>query len=355
MSTKLDNFKMKDLVKKNYLNEDRQNPNIIRVSRTIENIIKNAKKDEISIHTIRIIVSIVAKIKHDQLTKPKQLNLFNDTFLKDSDSLVKFVFNYPDLLPENYSSIKPLKDSFEFLIDYQNTYHKIINENGEDMEIGGGIVIGKPNFNHKKKTVSFHMNSYWYHAFLNISSSNFNRNLLSIYFKTSSVNTAVFYSWLNTLPEEGGSQPSIKWFNEKFKTTYESYSDIDRYLLRNIKKDMDKWGDISFGYNKDLKNKNLINIQRFDKSLPQRPENSHKDVDYSKIKYKITYLQDKHGLSKEQGIMLKSVFIKYGYDIIDKLFKMNKKSWTKEVKGDEFIKRFTLTYQAFLKKRAKIK
>ncbi len=338
----------KDNVIKSYGKDDGKNPYIVRVSQGIQDIIIDAKKNKVSIHTIRIIVSILAKIKHDQLEKPHQLDLFYNEFLKEADSLIKFTVSYTTLLPENYTSIKPLKDSFDFLVNYENEYHEIVNGNGQNMEIGGGIVIGKPNWNHSRKTVTFHMNSYWYHAFLNINPS-FNTHLLSIFFKTSSVNSAVFYSWLTTLPT-GASQPSLNWFNNKFATNYKSYSDLDRYLLKNLKSDIDKWGDISFGYSKDTKNKNRVNVRRFDKGLPELKENKKQDIEYSKIKYKMTYLKGKHGLNKEQVVMLRTVFQKYGYEKMNRLFTLNKKSWTEEVKGDELVKRFTAAYTAYLKK-----
>ena len=339
---------MKENIKEEIGHQARKSyPASIRVPKELQNLVLNAKKEKLTIHTIRIVVCILARIKFRQIDRPEQLSLFSDQFFTEADSLVKFTFKYKDFLPDNYTNIKPIKEAFRFLENYQNEYHQIINKKGEKLEVGGGLIMGKPTFNTTKKEVIFHMNSYWYDKFLNLS-ENFNEHLLNLFFNTGKLNTKIMYSYLTTLPDKG-TKAHIDTLNKKFGTRYGSYSEFTRSLLNGIKLELDKVADISFNITKSESNKQVMVVTPYLTNNEPKTNARPKDLEYSRIKRKVIYLKGKHDLDDVQAAMLKTVFRKHGFDNINYVISKNKKSWSKNVKGEDFMNLFTAAYTGFLK------
>ena len=322
-------------------------PRLVRLPTKLQEIVLNAKKENINIHAIRIIVRILSKIKFRQIRSQEQLDLFNETYFEQGDSLVQMTFDYNDFLPDNYTSIEPVKDALKFLENYGNKEHKFKNKKGHELLIKGGLLLGGYTFNMELKTVTIYMNAYWYYLFLDIVTHHFNEHLFYLFFKTQKINTLILYSYLTTLPEKG-TKASLDTLNAKFGTKYDRFSEMDRSLLKSIKLELDKDADISFNYSKDLSNKRNVHIVPYYTNNETKKLNL-KDLEYGRIKRKVAYLKKKHGLTNTQAELIKSAFKSQGFDKMNYLVSKNKKTWTKNLTGEDFVNVFRTHYSNFIK------
>lgn len=332
-------------VKKEYSYKEKSDP-VVKIPKDIQALMIGAKKENFNIHILRIFGKILSRIKLNQIYTDNQYTLFSDDFFHDDNSLVRFNFKYRDFLPQGYTNVEPIKEALLSLKKYKDdVWNTVKNRKGEEINFVGGLIFNLY-INKTKKHVTFDMNAYWYYKFLNIADE-YNPGLLSLFYKTNSLNTIVFYNYITTLKPKG-TTTKLETLNERFGTNYKTYSELSRSFLQRIKNELDKKGDWSFNYSKNDRNSKLIDI------VPYQPNNeqeelSPKQASDSRIKRKVYYLQQKHDLSKMNVVVLKSVFKKYGYDIMNKVLTDNKKVLNGKLKGEEFISTYTNFYMAYLK------
>ena len=319
---------------------------VVKIPKDIQALMIGAKKENFNIHILRIFGKILSRIKMNQIYTENQYTLFSDDFLDDENSLVRFNFKYRDFLPTGYTNVEPIKDALLSLKKYKDdVWHSVNNRKGEEVNFVGGLIFNLA-INKTKKHVSFDMNAYWYYKFLNIA-NDYNPSVLSLFYKTNSLNTIVFYNYIRSLKRKGTSL-KIETFNERFGTNYTTYSEISRSFLGRIKTELDKKGDWSFNFSKNTKNTKLIDIVPYPTNVEDKKLTTKQLTD-SRIKRKVYYLQDKHELSKLNVVMLKSIFKKHGYDLMNKVLTDNKKVINSSLKGEEFMSSYINLYQAYIK------
>lgn len=264
----------------------------------------------LSIHSLRIIFVVLGIIKNKQIKNQTELKLFDEDWhdvSKQTINSTQFNVLLKDFLPKGSKNYRHVVAGFDELVKYV-TKEEFQAENGDIVTLTSSVIS---NFIHNKsaKGVKFDMNSYWYKVFLDIS-RNYNQIPIDTIFNLSQINSFRWYLYLKKLYIDKGTTLLMDSVNEIFKTQHKYWSKIEERLLVPIKRELDENADLSFNYTIDH-NKLYISVYKTILSVPIL--NNAEDY---KIDKALRFKVKKHELNETQKAVLKSLYVKYGYNCL---------------------------------------
>lgn len=310
--------------------------------RTLNTFFLKSKDIGLSIHSLRIMAVLLVRLKQEQIRTKKEINLFENDWLteKEEAESIMLKFFLKDFIPEgskNYSVVIHALDTLA-----QTRKEEYINENGEKIILTDNI-LGY-SYNSKKKGIHITMRGYWYKIFIDLSRTS-NEFPKSIIFKLSTINSITFYFWLKTVPLQTTTQLTVENVNAKFKTSYDSFYEIERRLLKPLKEDFDRNSDLSFNYVLDS-NKAHITPYETTNSIPE----VYSQEDYS-IRKALVFKKKKYNLSDMEYSLLEDLYIRYSYSVVHKA-SVRKNTLVKLI-GREYIDELHKLIIAYMKKNLK--
>jgi len=344
--------KIKSLIKgKSY----EQLPSEAYISPIIQDMVLQAKKNNLSFNALKIVLLLCANLKDQQIKKSQkhQLDLFdNEWFEIDNNTpyTVQLAFRFSDFLPKGNKNYGPVKDG----IDELQQYNEIQEFSKVDPHTGK-----VRNFKLKSAFISSYLveeghgfkitiNNYWYRALINLT-ERFNPFIKNLVFNLNP-NAVIFYFYLKSLPiintleykdlvDKIGSTAKritgtiikIENFLKIFNSNLKYESKIKEKILDPIRNELNTYADISFNYQFESGKIKIVTYEI--SSLPKIEKNS--DVDTGKIREAINYKVKKYKLSRVDAQLLIEVYLKYTYDIV--LVATNKKRILRDLTGETYV------------------
>ncbi|POS00936.1 hypothetical protein Q361_11740 [Flavobacterium croceum DSM 17960] len=316
-----------------------------RVPRNILDFLLDAKKQGLTIHSLRIVLIMLARVQENQITTERQLDLFEkdlDLFERDftdttkhTNYTVQFNFLWKDLLPENSRNYSSALKGLQELLNYRGV-HDFENDKGEKIKLFSSI-ISDLLINEGKRGVKFTMNILWYKMFLLLRKNNkFNANNFSnkIIFKYNHINCYVWYFYLKALGTNNDSSLFLDTFNDIFSTNYKNWSKCKEKFLTPYKELFDEVSDVSFNF---WIEGDKLKIHSYSTSEPEAiPVYENPNITTT-IKRTLKYQKKKYKLSDIEFQMLEVMYKTYGYERISKRIKNNPE--LKNLTGKEYVEK----------------
>lgn len=207
-------------------------------------LIENDSFIDIPINALRVIFNIISIVSNEQFRpedRPRQLSLFEEEFETDNNIFARFTIKNSKISPSR--TPRQIINAFEFLVKFKMDWYISENSKGEKIRSFGGLITN-PSYNERGKT-SFLVSSYWLKKIVVI--SQYNRVLFNLVYNIKNNKHILFALWLKKLPKEG-TEIRLETLNKKFKLNYKKTGDFCSKFLRNTRKMLDKYSDISFNY-----------------------------------------------------------------------------------------------------------
>lgn len=290
------------------------------------------------VSSFRIMMKILNDVSNDQYRKHnikqrKQLSLFEEDFQTEHNSYARFTFKISSVAAnKDYSNIRK---GLAWLENWKKGWYKSVNSKGKIINSYGGVIS---NANISEGNISFLISSYWLEKILDI--ENYNRAFTQIVWKLTKSKHILFYLWLLELPDNG-TKVNFKKFQEIYDYQYQDANTYAKNVLKSLKIKLDRFSNRSFNYS--VKGE-LISI------MPYYTKETEIDIQENTSKnqivnQKLNYWKQRHGLSKENIDILKSLInLDYGnfklfknaYEEIKLAYRAEKKPLT-SLQGKDFI------------------
>lgn len=292
----------------------------------LNNVFFKNKDAGMSIHALRVMGVILARLRQEQLRTKNEITLFENEWLTNEDDAENLMMKFfiKDFLPEGSRNNSVVMQALDDLAITRKVKYK--NEKEEDIILTDNV-LGY-SYNSKKRGVHIKMRGYWLKFFIDLSKYS-NEFPVSILFKLYSQNSISFYFWLKTVPIDSTPQLTVENINSKFRTSHDYISRIEEKLLKPLKEEFDRVSDLSFSYT--VKN-NKVHI------TPYETKHAVPDVysqeDYS-LRKALLYKKKKYALSETECSFLEDMYIRYSYSVVHS--SSVRKSKLVKLKGKEYI------------------
>lgn len=310
--------------------------------RNLNTFFLKSKEIGLTIHSLRVMAVLLVRLKQEQLRTKKEITLFENEWLTENEESESIMLKFflKDFIPEGSKNYSVVTDALDSLA--QTRKEEYVNEKGEKIVLTDNI-LGY-SYNSKKKGIHITMRGYWYKIFIDLSRTS-NEFPKSIIFKLSTINSITFYFWLKTVPLGTTTQLTIENINEKFKTTYDSFYEIERRLLKPFKEDFDRNSDLSFNFVLD-RNKAHITPYETTNSIPD----VYSQEDYS-IRKALDFKKKKYKLSEMEYALLEDLYLRYSYSVVH-TSSVRKRNLVK-LEGREYIDELHKLIISYIKKNLK--
>lgn len=285
----------KDLrfIRKNFKNDNHQDRIRLGNQFVDDFIFEDQTAADIPINALRVIFNIISIISSEQFRpedRPRQLSLFENEFETENNIFASMKIRNNKISPSG--STKQVIDAYEYLAKFKMSWYKSVNSAGREIKTFGGL-ISTPSYD-KRGFTSFLISSYWLRKLIVI--PEYNYILYNLVYNVKNNKHIIFAIWLSKVPAFG-TTIKLATLNKKFGLKYRTSNDFCFKFLKLVKKNLDRFGSLSFNFKYQVDNITVIPYSTDKLNLNDLSVNNER----LEITYRLQYFRKRYSLSEQES------------------------------------------------------